>query len=1414
MRLKNLLLTTLVMLSTAAFAQLESGKVYRFINKADTNIAMTAASTTDVYGSKKMDNGYAQLWLAEQHPNNAGAWSLRSVGNGLYLTPRGTSTGWTFSVQPSSSTVLYCINTTGSYYTLNSVNNAGNGNCMHYATSQGGRIVGWNTGADATHWTIEEVSVSDAELETNWEELNTFNSALTAENLAKFEVALANLFSDKACTKLAKNFASVDALKADADYKVLPTALQEMVVKVYTDNWQEDNFDSSKPYWDSEHAKRFRIQSIEPYSVAGEITEWLGLNAHINMDNPLGITGNYRQHVFIIVEGEVKEGAELYVGSLQGHGLLNTYENGVELKEGLNVVPFHGNGNTLYINYVVHTYQNGKFVNPLSGYKDLKVHIAGGNVNGYYNGVGDCLWGEPDDDDDWQYYEDRTNTESATILGKRQILHFTMWPTQVTDEDGTVRVENNCMAHFLPNNINVPAGTPAKQNVNTMLEAWDRIHLSELATMGLLSKAEMDSLNNLYSRPNEKWEAAGPIYEYGAAMYENQDNVDYSEHFNHHGIALGNFSGYMSGGWRNCNYNQSTMGDIIGNIATNAGAAWGPAHEIGHQHQKVFTVNGLTEVTNNMHSNIAIWYMGIGTSRVNGDEGSLNKVYDNYVQGNHFLFHRQAWGSQNLWSQTQMYYKLWMYFHLVGHNTNFFPRLFELNRRDRMSSGGSGANNLGWIDGIPHASGTSSMLKYYKQACVAAGEDLTEFFRAYGFFVLMNQELRGDYGNSYYTQTQEEVDAAIAWVKSLGLKENLSPIFINDCVATPSYSHDGKTLRSYWDPNETGSGKNAAIGMYTDFINPDVKAEGYYYKRTTERTNDGQTNFKLEILRKDGAKGAVGFIVYKDGELVAFTNHYTLNLPKTIGSSAVDVYVVQADGTKELLLTAAEAGSEAEQLQYLTASINKAKAALALLVKDGSETGYYFAKDLEKLQELYNAAKAAYDNKDQSQNSYGKWSMLLDAEYDAVTAAAYMNIKEKAVYRITNAKKSKYALTNVNGTIKATTDDEVAADDNSKLWYIESTGVDGEYYIKDKNGNYISYVEPGMASKVGGTTKKVFYAEHKATGTFKFVTDGSTAEAGLYLDESKYNVNGEFNTNILSNDNLGYWRLVVVEGLEESRAYEVEILNTLIARADGILERAISNTNDEVVVNHDIVAPTDTTMGAAASLKSFFTTILDARNNAIEASEDKSILDYLPYIADLRAAFAGTDSNYYFTTPATPDTNEETVYYIKDLNIDGETSLYCGADEEGKIAHTAIVNRENNKNFWWTFVPTEKGYMIKNLGTGNYLYRNTRGIWANSTTKGDEFDVKTGTELPGLLLCVGSRYITVDNGYLDSNNSLEKAVHFVIEKLMFDNTTGIEEVIGESNDAAAEGIFDLMGRRVENPAKGIYIVNGKKVLVK
>ncbi len=43
--------------------------------------------------------------------------------------------------------------------------------------------------------------------------------------------------------------------------------------------------------------------------------------------------------------------------------------------------------------------------------------------------------------------------------------------------------------------------------------------------------------------------------------------------------------------------------------------------------------------------------------------------------------------------------------------------------------------------------------------------------------------------------------------------------------------------------------------------------------------------------------------------------------------------------------------------------------------------------------------------------------------------------------------------------------------------------------------------------------------------------------------------------------------------------------------------------------------------------------------------------------------------------------------------------------------------------------------------------------------------------------------------------------------------TGIESLIANEKSASNE-VFDLQGRRVVRPAKGIYIVNGKKIVVK
>ena len=1388
MKLKKLLLTLLIAFSALPIAaQLESGKIYRFINKADENIALEASSPTDIYGAK-IGERYSQYWLAEKHPNNADAWSLRSLGNGLYVKPMGTSTGWTFVAQPSNSTVLYCLNTSGNYYTFNSANRADNSNCMHYATSQGGRVVGWNTGADATHWTIQEVAISESELQANWDELDAFNDVLTEEYFAQCEAALANLFSDKACTELKKNFASVDAIKEDADYKVLPKELQEMVIKVYTDNWQEDNFDSSKPYWDSEHAKRFRIQSIEPYSIAGEITDWLGINAHINMDNPLGITGNYRQHLYIFVEGEIKSGAELTLGSLVGHGLLGTYDQGITLKEGLNIIPFHANGNTLYINYVIHTYQVGRFTHKLSDYKDLKVHIAGGNVNGYYNGVGDYLWGEPDDDDDWQYYEDRTNTESATILGKRQILHFTMWPTKVTDDKtGNTYVEENCMSKFFPNNVQVPANTPAKQKVNKVLEAWDRIHLSELATMGLLSKAEMDSLNALYPRWDKEWKNKAEIYNYSDAMYEERNGVDYSEYFNHHGIALGNFSGYMSGGWRNCNYNQNTMGDIIGGIAVGAGQTWGPAHEIGHQHQSVFNVNGLTEVTNNFHSNVAVWYMGLGTSRINGSEGALDKVYYNYKNGNHYLFHQQMGGeSQNLWSQTQMYYKLWLYFHRAGHKTDFYPRLFELHRKDRMSS-----NSLGWIDGKGHASGKESMLKYYKQACMAAGEDLTEFFRAHGFFVLMDQQERGDYSTSFYTQTQKEVDEAIAWVKAQGYPENLAPLFITDGVATPTYSHDGKTRRSYWD-GETARGENATIGMYTDFLDESVQAEGYLY--TLYKTT-------LSIMH-EGAKGAVGFIVYDDNDnLVAFTNNYTVDLPVT--ATKVKVYAVQADGTKVEVKSAAEGGTEEQQLEALKKAITAANT----LIRNTSEkkyASYIRSSVVAELQEMVAEAQAAIDNQDQSQYTYGAWAMNLTNLTNEIKTDqnSYVGIKALNTYELRCAQGNfGYYLAYYDNGVKVASSTQVAKTNDDRRWeFVPVEGEEGVYYLKNIGQNlYISELVNGqnviMTSPVPMVKFTIFY---NGDGTASILKAGEP-NVSLYRSTDNSIVGKE------PGEKSSQWRIELYT--DNATAVEIAELEALVAEANRVIAEAGNGIDNLAVYVSDI------------ELENFVRRVTEAKEAADTALDNQtSVSDFMPYIKALETAIANTEAVYVLKPQSS---HEETIYYYYLKDVDAGTYAFVNPDATGRYVDamgTAELDTEND-NYVWAFVKNSKGELqIYNKGYNAYLYtlsNSPNPLKADKAEDAGNYVFSVDNDKKALVITEGAKYLYNQSGKVriySSNKSYWKLELIGTEE---GTLTSIVEIETEATVPVLEGIFDLTGRKIEEiTAPGIYIVNGKKVLVK
>jgi len=48
---------------------------------------------------------------------------------------------------------------------------------------------------------------------------------------------------------------------------------------------------------------------------------------------------------------------------------------------------------------------------------------------------------------------------------------------------------------------------------------------------------------------------------------------------------------------------------------------------------------------------------------------------------------------------------------------------------------------------------------------------------------------------------------------------------------------------------------------------------------------------------------------------------------------------------------------------------------------------------------------------------------------------------------------------------------------------------------------------------------------------------------------------------------------------------------------------------------------------------------------------------------------------------------------------------------------------------------------------------------------------------------------------------------------VFGDVTGIADVRSKMEDVRAD-FFDLQGRKVSQPTKGLYIVNGKKVVIK
>lgn len=1370
-----------------AVAQIADGKVYMFTNLQYTDRSMSA--TADAYGATSITDAsdYSQMWYVSQEGSN---FLLRNLGTGLYLrSSKATSGAWTLvnADKVDGNCKMKCTKA-GSGFTLRAASDTNTHGYMHSNSSH--RIVCWESAAGASQWKLTEIEIDEATLNQNWESLKDMNP--TGDEIASWKAALAVLFKDQLCTQLADTYATYTSaqMKEDDNFKVLPSTLKNMVLKMTVDGtWAEDNAVAGKPAWNAEYAKRLRVQMIEPYCNKEAAAQGLGMQAHTNLNNPLGLYANNKQVLYIFVEGKVETGSTLYFASWQGHGKPgNAYDEGYKLQEGLNMIPVYGDGLTGCFNYVVQSFNsaggwgNKSCVRKFTDYDNIKVHVEGGNLNGFFNLMGDELWGEGDDNADWDYYAARASHTDFTMLGKYMTLQFPLEDKDCVDEGGGVN--KGLKTLYTGKNI-------AKQS----LEEWDKVMLWERMLMGVASKADVDAANAIWKSP---YSGKDEVISHTGTL---QDGLacNYDDYYNVHGLAFGVPTGYMYGSYDHSGYNYNTMEAILVSMITDAGSHWGPGHEIGHQHQQPFTLNGLTEVTNNLFSNVVVWYFGKSTSRVNGSEGNLENVARSFnTPGGDFY-------TNNIWALTHMYYRLFMYYHILGHNTAFYPRLYELMRQQPMQRD-------------YEQSGKYGLLHFYKQTCIAAGEDLTEFFRAHGALTEMTDRMVGDYSNSNYNCPQSDIDAAIAEVKKMGLKENLAPLFINDGTGQKMLGSTGQEL-----------------SLFDGFTTSEVGNYAYFYEPASAHTYTVSEGF----VTLNGT-GGIGYLVRNDkGEIMAFANKKKMQISDEVAlmlmKGEANVEVMNGDNTTVI----ATGDQVAAQRVLLKGLLDEATEMLKYFDDTNKKVGYYREEFKGKLPELTEIAQEVYNGKKEAE--YATAYENLFAVVDAIknNPNAVVGIINGSEYQLTTYKKKTTAMEATSGT-KVIKGVNISATKAAQRWIFEPAGGEDLYYIKNKaTKTYIDELESGKQATVQGET---------ATVAFKLINLGN----GLLAVQCQAGKNQSLNHNngtvlgwSYEGDENSWWYITAKE-LNEDELNKIE-LESLITQTNNLLDEMgkdvllpgalplqVENKSDDFYLStnadQNVVGTANDGGGIAALLDGNTSSYLHTQWNGNAVSGDHYVQVYLGDELELpeftftyATRKAGSASN---TSPAPSNIK---VSASKDGKNFSKTLSTFGTSGSNPLPSYKKLGE------YWTSKVLELPAGFKYLrftvtassGPGNSSYGG-HAFFAMS-----EFSVDNPTTVVNALqdTYVGNEAVykaAADEMYeamktLKQSGATAEEIATALAELQtkydallaaYNNpSTGIAGVVVNTNKQ--QGIYDLSGRRINQiTTPGLYIINGQKRFVK
>lgn len=384
-----------------------SGKYYRLHSYYTTmNMSQLGSGVCSVNAD---NDSYSQLW---QITASGDYYTFKNVLTGNYIQPNTQQSGqWTMGST--------ACNFTSSMKTVSgdiwfSFKNSSNSYGLHTSASQNNMVVAWNYTAEASYWRLEEVELTSAQLA----EIAEIQS-LTATN---HTTALANFFTDNACTTLKNNYVSMTDAQLRSAMSSLPTALQDMAVSVKNNTW-----DSSKDATWNTYAKDFRIHSYEIFSNSYQWASKTGTGPFAHLFHPTGIRANAGDIVCLFVDNDVADSdASLQVECVAG---VDCSGDAFTIQKGYNAiyVPYECE---LFISYLLNNTSKS-----CNDYPDIKVHIEGGTCNGCFD-----MRGHGHTNSDWEWL--KTNMFTNTYLhvkGNSNMLNT--YRERVVNPSGTQNVE-------------------------------------------------------------------------------------------------------------------------------------------------------------------------------------------------------------------------------------------------------------------------------------------------------------------------------------------------------------------------------------------------------------------------------------------------------------------------------------------------------------------------------------------------------------------------------------------------------------------------------------------------------------------------------------------------------------------------------------------------------------------------------------------------------------------------------------------------------------------------------------------------------------------------------------------------------------------------------------------------------------